>query len=158
MSWLDALFQTGYKTISVGGVPLPAETIFNIVSGATVADNPGLARTDITIVGATFATPHAPGDANITLSDPGNSYVGYTGLTTNRTCFLPAAPTAGQQVTIADEDGSLATHNVVINGNGKNIVYAGAGAATLTFGFSTPPFGAYDAITLLYNGTLWKVL
>jgi hypothetical protein len=158
MSWLDAFFQTGYKTIAVAGVAVAQEAILNIVSGASVADNPGFGRTDMTIVGATFPTVHEVVDANINLNDAGNSYVGFSGLSVDRTGFLIATPTPGQTATFADEDGSLAAHNYIINGNGKNIVFNGAGAATLTFGHSTSPFGAYDTLTIQYNGTFWKVL
>src|SRR5882672_5991318 len=51
-----------------------------------------------------------------------------SGLTVDRTVTLPAAPTTGQEVVVKDADGSLAAHNIIINGNGKLI----DGAATYT--------------------------
>lgn len=51
MSFLDQLLG-GYKVIQSGGSPLITRSVVNIISGATVVDNPGQLRTDITILGS----------------------------------------------------------------------------------------------------------
>jgi hypothetical protein len=49
------------------------------------------------------------------------STVYFSGLSATHTATLPPVPTDGQTVTVKDADGSLATQNFVISGNGNNI-------------------------------------
>lgn len=62
------------------------------------------------------------------------------------TLTLPATPTEGAQVQVADHGGDWGTNNLTLSGNGSNI----EGAATL----SARVLG--DMFTLVYNGTEWK--
>ncbi len=62
---------------------------------------------------------------------------------------LPAAPATGRTIVVYDGTGSAAAHNVTLDGNGKNIAFAGTTAGTKIL--DTP----YESATLTYNGTLW---
>lgn len=74
-----------------------------------------------------------------------------TAMTADRTVTLPVAPIAGEVVKVKDGDGSLAAHNIIVSGNGKNI----DGAATFTM--SAFPLGTFGAIELVYNGASWGI-
>jgi hypothetical protein len=50
MSWLDQFLASGFTTIEIAGVPLPAEQALNFVSGATGVNNAPNGSVDITIV------------------------------------------------------------------------------------------------------------
>lgn len=104
MSWLDAFFQTGYKTVAIAGVPLAVESILNFVSGATAVDNPGLGRTDVTIAAGRIPQALASnGDANQTLAGTSgdNFYAIYT-LTAPHAYQMPTAPGLNMSCAIAD--------------------------------------------------------
>jgi len=74
----------------------------------------------------------------------------YVGVDTSvaRTVKLPVLPIPGQTVTITDETGGAGTANITIDGNGKNI------DGTATKAITT----AWGGLTVLYTGTLWKVI
>ena len=61
---------------------------------------------------------------------------------------LPLSPITGESHTVADISGTAVTNNITINGNGKNIV----GSATYVIS------SAYNAITVVYNGTNWSII
>ena len=63
------------------------------------------------------------------------------------TITLPASPITNKVITLIDKSGNLATYNVTVNGNGKNI----NGSSTLVLSDN------YDAINLIYNGTQWNL-
>jgi hypothetical protein len=65
------------------------------------------------------------------------------------TITLPASPVTGRAIVIYDGVGQAAANNVTIDGNGKNIAFAGAAAGTKVLNT------AYESATLYYNGTLW---
>lgn len=69
MSWLDRFFVGGYGKIQSAGVDLPAETTINFVSGATVVDNSGASRTDVTVSGGS-SSGTAGGDLAGTYPNP----------------------------------------------------------------------------------------
>jgi hypothetical protein len=75
-----------------------------------------------------------------------------SGLTADRTVSLPAAPSTGQEVVVKDADGSLAAHNIVVDGNGKLI----DGAATYTLNLVQD--GLKGSLTVIYNGTSWGIV
>ncbi|HYX20197.1 MAG TPA: hypothetical protein VFA98_05075 [Thermoanaerobaculia bacterium] len=95
-------------------------------------------------------------DANVNVGaqphPTGLIYEGLNGLTADRTVTLNAAPVAGDEVTVKDEDGSLATHNIIINGNGKNI----DGAATYTMTLAQN--GLFGSVSMIYTGTAWALV
>lgn len=72
-----------------------------------------------------------------------------SGLTADRSAILPVAPTTGQEVVVKDADGSLAAHNIIVDGNGKLI------DGFTTYTMSAFPLGAKGSVTLIYNGTSW---
>lgn len=77
--------------------------------------------------------------------------VSMTGLTVNRSVFLPPSPIVGQKITVKDADGSLVSHNIVINGNGHNI----DDAATYTLSNIQGP---RSALSVQYNGSIWCIV
>jgi hypothetical protein len=64
MSWLDSVFNAGYRTILCAGVALPARPTVNFTNASGV-DNAALNQTDVTIAGAT-----AGGDLSGTFPNP----------------------------------------------------------------------------------------
>lgn len=64
------------------------------------------------------------------------------------TLTLPASPATGEWHIIADISGSAPTFNIIINGNGKNIV--GSSTFTIT--------NAFNSIQVAYNGTNWSII
>lgn len=69
-------------------------------------------------------------------------------LSTPIALTLPSTPTAGDTFIIKDANGSAATHNITINGNGHNI------DGSTTFVLSTN----YENITVIYNSSTWMVV
>jgi hypothetical protein len=69
-------------------------------------------------------------------------------LSGNITVTLPASPNSGDEFIIKDANGSAATYNITIDGNGHNI------DANSTFIMTTD----YDTVTVKYNGTKWMAL
>lgn len=125
----------------------------------------------VTAVGAVAAHIGALGmrDANFAVAETsGEVYVGSdTAFAADRTLTLPAAPGTMMRVTWADEcvtaNGSLAAHDLVIDGNGKNIQAGGTGGTggNITAATYRAQFGAWGAgaaIELVFNGTMWKVV
>lgn len=80
-----------------------------------------------------------------------STLVAMSGLSTNRTVTLPASPTTGQKVVVKDTDGSLATHNIIVAGNGHNI--DNASSYTLS-----NIQGPYSSLSVQYNGTTWSIV
>jgi hypothetical protein len=91
-------------------------------------------------------------DANFTITTTTNVIVGFLSLSDNRDGYLLATPVVGQNVTFKDKDGSLASHNFTIHGNGANI----DGAST--FIMSNTTIGVKGAITMYYDGTDWGII
>ena len=69
-------------------------------------------------------------------------------LSTPITLNLPSAPTNGDTYIIKDANGSAATNNITINGNGHNL------DGFATFVLTTN----YENITVIYNGSTWMVM
>lgn len=122
-----------------------------------VATNTGWAAPATTLTGNTNGPAGANrflsltllgNDADINVVDTeGWYFVRMNGLTANHTVTLPAAPTTGMVVVVKDGDGSLASFDIVINGNGNTI----DGAATYTMtGVQNLPKGS---VSLQYDGT-----
>lgn len=91
---------------------------------------------------ATAATPYAilGSDYFITTDTTGGAL----------TLTLPAAPATGRSLVVYDGAGQAAAGgNITVDGNGKNVAFAGASAATQLLNT------AYESMTLVYNGTLW---
>ena len=95
---------------------------------------------------------HNVNDADFAVTETeGWTWIGMVGLTADRTVTLPAAPVSGEVVAVTDVLGSLATHNIIINGNGKNV----QGAATYTM--SGAQNGGQGSVVLQYDGTHWEI-
>jgi len=77
--------------------------------------------------------------------------VAVSSLTANHIVSLPATPTLGQRITVKDADGSLASFNITVNGNGHNIDNAA------TFVMSSIQ-GAFSSIEVQFNGTIWLTI
>lgn len=73
-----------------------------------------------------------------------NQIIGMKALSANRNINLPASPLLGQKIVIKDLDGSLASFNIIVNGNGHNI----DGSATLTLTNSSA--GPKSAVNLYF--------
>lgn len=67
------------------------------------------------------------------------------------TMTLPASPTAGDTYTIMDGDAGAAARNITVDGNGKNILDDTSAATKIMQSNG-------DSMTVMYNGTLWKVI
>lgn len=80
-----------------------------------------------------------------------NTIVFMSGLSANRTVTLPASPSTGQKVAIKDTDGSLATRNIIVAGNGHNIDNASS------FTISNIQ-GPYSSLSVQYNGSTWSII
>ena len=173
MSWLDQM-MFGYRSIQIGGVTVPPETTLNFTNAVTAVDNPGQQRTDVTIGGVngtlSASSIFSVTDAGLTIvATSGWVYVYSTAaFTLDRTLTLPVStsnPAAGMIVTWSDDattaNGSLASHNLIINGNGNNVQYSTTRAATITASLggspTQVPVGPGGSITLIFNGTYWKV-
>lgn len=65
------------------------------------------------------------------------------------TVNLPATPETGRKLVVMDATGNAAANNITVSGNGNNLAYAGALAAT--FVIST----AYGTVTVTFNGSAW---
>jgi hypothetical protein len=94
-------------------------------------------------------------DANVTgLASVGNIRIPILALTATRTVTLPAAPTPGTTVTIADVRKLITlANNIIVNGGSKHIYVGGVDEGTsLTMG--TPYSG--DELRLIYDGTAWS--
>lgn len=72
-------------------------------------------------------------------------FIRFVNLSANRNLVLPAAPLDGEVVVCKDGDGSLALHNIVIQGNGQTI----DGAATYTMTAATN--GIKGAVSLQFD-------
>lgn len=85
-------------------------------------------------------------DVGASAHPTGFNFVGMNGLTAPRTVLLNAAPADGDTIIVKDQDGSLATENIIIDGNGKTI----DGSATVTMTSGNP--GAFGSFLLVYRG------
>ncbi len=81
-----------------------------------------------------------------------NTGVFFTNLSATRTAVLPAVPATGQIVVVKDEDGSLVTQDIVIDGNGTTI--DGSPTYTMTLVNNEPK----GAVMLMFNGTSWGLV
>lgn len=91
-------------------------------------------------------------DANFNIAAVPNQDVDVwmRGLSADRTVQLPAAPlTVGQRVIVKDEDGTLAAHNIVVDGNGHTI--DGFPAYAITAAVEGP----LGSIMIEWNGVGW---
>ena len=63
---------------------------------------------------------------------------------------LPASPATGRYLIVSDSVGQAGANTITLNGNGKNISLGAtaAGSKTITT--------AYQAVGLIYNGTIWN--
>jgi hypothetical protein len=96
-------------------------------------------------------TVYRENDTSLLLPNTDPSYVVFFGLTLDRTLTLPVAPVVGELVIVKDYDGSLATHNIIINGNGQLI----DGAATYTM--TLLESGLKGSVTVIYDGVNWGI-
>jgi hypothetical protein len=93
---------------------------------------------------------------NVDIIDSGLDYTGntssdYLGINNAvKTVYMPASPIQGQQVTISDEEGNANTFPITIDGNGNTF----DGLSDTQILINTD----YGSITILYNGTFWKVI
>lgn len=69
-------------------------------------------------------------------------------VSTAITAILPASPVTDMQFTFKDATGHAATHNITINGNGKNIDASATASITTNYGH----------VKVQYNGTQWSVI
>lgn len=132
-----------------------------VISGATFWQRNASAYTGTSSdwTGASFSsaggffTTSRTTDGTITITNTAsNIAAGFLGLTNNRTGTLPAAPATGQQITIIDKDGSLASFNFTINGNGKNI------NGVSTFIMTNSNVGPRGSISMIFDGTDWSIV
>lgn len=80
-------------------------------------------------------------------------FIGTNSTAGAMTITLPAAPTTGRKLIISDTAGQAAIGGAItIDGNGKNITFAGASAATQSLNT------AYESVILIYNGSTWTGL
>lgn len=94
-------------------------------------------------------------DAPIT-SNGGIIWRALRGLTADRTITLPAAPSAGMQVVVRDEDGSLGTpHNIIVDG-GTQHIFLGAADEGTTFTMTAANTGPGGSLRLFYDGIAWR--
>lgn len=129
MTLVSDIVQRAYRVsnlIPLGVTPNAAQTTealayLNSLLLSTVGNEAGDGLDDI-LVGTTYdesdmLTQWVPSNVRLVLN-----------LTAARTFYLDPTPQDGQRFSIVDVDGNLATYNVTINGNGRNI----ESAATLT--------------------------
>lgn len=154
---------TGARTVEIGGGGTGIKTI-NIGTAATA---------DVITVGsstAAGATTITAGTGGVTLGS--GQIVNYTATNTAATPYavlgtdyfigtdttggvmqldLPAAPETGRMYVVYDATGQAAIGgNVTVDGNGKNISFAGASAGSAVLNT------AYESMVLVYNGTIWN--
>lgn len=156
----DLDFAAGFNTTTTTDATTGESTLHVTVGGATVHS-------------ASNSPPNGMGDADFTVTETsGDTYVGASAVfTVDRTLKLPASPGVGQRVIWSDEvpsttnaSGALATHNLIVNGNGKQVMSGGTGfeAGNLLAATYTATLAAWGGggatITLIFNGTFWKVI
>jgi len=93
--------------------------------------------------------------ANTDVAVPANGWyaVDVTGLTASHNVTLPVAPVQGQVVAIYDQDGSLGTQSIVVQGSGKLV----QGGSNLTLDAAYP--GANGGVILQFNGSnSWNIV
>lgn len=96
---------------------------------------------------------HLVSNTNYVVSEISNDvFIGMSGLTANRTITLPSTPGTGMRVYVKDRDGSLASFNIIVAGNGNTI--DGASDFTMT---SIAP-GIKGAIILWFDGSGWSIV
>lgn len=122
MTLVSSIITQAYREsnlIAVGTSPTAAHIAealdrINSIMLSTVGNEVGDPLTDITVGGSydesTVLTSWLPKNVRLLLN-----------LTAAKTYYLSPNPKAGQRFAIADIDGNLATYNVIINGNGRNI-------------------------------------
>jgi len=153
---------TGARTVEIAGGGTGIKTV-NIGAAATA---------DVITIGSTTGagiTTVTAGTGGVNIST--GQIVNYTATNTAATPYsalgtdyfigtdttggamqvdLPAAPETGRVYIIYDATGQAAIGgNVTVSGNGKNIAFAGASAATAVLNT------AYESMAIVYNGTLW---
>ncbi len=98
MSWLDAYFKSGVKTIAIAGTALPFESTLNFVAGATGVDSPSTGMTNITVSSTGFSsTQSVSGGGSITAKAGALVFVNASGGTCS--VSAPAFGAAGALVT-----------------------------------------------------------
>jgi hypothetical protein len=91
-------------------------------------------------------------NVSVTITDTThNQMVGFRNLSAPRALNLPAAPSVGQRVSVANEDGTLSIANTVTVNAGANPI---ANAATTAYLLSNP----YEAAVFEWTGTIWSLL
>lgn len=156
---------------STGGVTLSLPSTINVNTSGTAANvtgtvaaanggtgltSPGASGNVLTSNGTTWVSS-APtgGGGGLTYVVKNSNYTASDkqGVLTNTsagsfTVTLPASPTTGMQVVVADDSGTWGTNNLIVGRNGATI----AGAATdLTCDISGV------SVQLVYDGTTWAV-
>ena len=141
---------TGIKTINIGAAATAdAITIGTTDAAGTLSLSAGTGGISLnsgqTVAVTTVATAASPyavlgGDYFINTNSTGGAL----------TITLPAAPATGRSLVVYDGVGQAAVGgNITVDGNGNNVAFAGASAATQLLNT------AYESMTLVYNGTIW---
>jgi hypothetical protein len=129
-----------YQTVQTDFVGLPGQPILNFVPPLIGSNDAGNTSTDVTI----WTEQIVSGAGYTVTSALTNVFSGFKALTGNVNVLLPASPFPNQMVYVADLDGSLANHNVTIEGNGNNIDNASANiVASNTLGGPKAVFGFF---------------
>ena len=132
--------NAGVVTISAAGLTLMGNT--NGPANANTEQSFVTSTTDADVTVSAQANPH------------GDIYEGLNGLTANRTVNLNTAFASGDTTIVKDEDGSLATHNIIINPGGGNTI---DGAATYTM--TAAQNGVRGSVTLKrISATAWALV
>ncbi len=170
--WVQNFF--GRLALFQSGTPIPAQPNLNFDgAGVSVTPDPANRANKVTIPGVVTSTPHSGvggmNDADFAVAETsGDVYIGSgTAFSADRKLTLPAAPTPGMKITWADEcvtaGGSLAAHNLIVDGNGSQVQSGGTdqtggivNASTYTATMNAWPPGS--TLSLFFNGTFWKVL
>jgi hypothetical protein len=129
---------------------LPVELVGNTngAADANTVEDFGIEAVNTPVLSTQFVSPQAV--------SAGLWYVGISGLTANTTVALLDSFPSGSRVLIKDEDGSLASFDIVVSGStGKTI----DGAASFTMNVATPgPFGSVSFEMNFNSPVEWAVV
>lgn len=152
ISGTSTLTQSVYSTTLIPGTvdAITATATFNCGGNICSSSTHKLYNTNPTIVyeqtqaGNITSVSLPAGNHTATLNDY------FIGVDTSvaRTINMIASPFKGLTYIVSDITGSAAANNITVNGNGSNI----DGAASFTISSN------YASITLVYTGTIWKVI
>lgn len=146
----------GSQPLTAGAAQLASLKVTGLSgSGAGVAtvDNAGNIGFSNSIGSPALYTPGNAGHA--VTETKGEVYVGHSGLTGDVTDTLPTAPES-LKVTFADEDNSLASHDIIIDGGTKHIRIGGVDQGTTYHMSAGNRPGVGGALTLQHQGTFWR--